>query len=340
MAEAGNHVASSRGVACRFLAGALLVAAGFTHAAEPWQASQQLLVSLSGESRITLVDPTGGRTVATFPAVKGPHEITVADDGRRAYVANSGGGPSGPPGEHVTVIDLATRTAKQMSVAPHKQPHDVRVSRDGRLLWVAVAPSRAVIEIDTLTSRIVRTFDVQQDGGWFVIATPDDRQLFVPLLEGKGLVSIDRVRGTSRIVLSGGAFSGAAVSPDGREVWAIEHDARHVHILGAASGQVITQVPLDANDFGRLQFTPDGRRVLLVQGRRLVTFDAAARRQTAVLDLALEGKVIAVSKTGTRAAISHPSDDRVTIVDLARMQVTSTVPVGRVPDGVAWVDAQ
>ena len=320
--------------------GVLLLAAVCALAAEPRQSSARLLVSLSGEQTIALVDPADGRTIATFPAVNGPHEITLGDEGRRAYVANSGGGPGRTPGEHVTAIDLATRTVKQIAVAPHKQPHDVRVSRDGRLLWVAVAPSRAVIEIDTLTSRIVRTFDVGREGGWFVIATRDDRQLLVPLLEGKGLVSIDRVRGTSRIVLSGGAFSGAEVSPDGREVWAIEHETRRIDIVGAASGQTITRIPLESGEFGRLQFTPDGRRALVVQGRRLLVFDAAARRLTATLDLPLDGKVIAVSRAGDRAAVSNPADGKVTIVDLVRLQVTSTITVGNVPDGVAWVEAR
>lgn len=321
------------------LAGILCVAAGFAAATEHRQRPEQVLVSLSGENKIALIDPADGRRITTFPA-NGPHEITVADEGRRAYVANSGSGPNGTPGEQVTAIDLATRTARQISVAPHKQPHDVRVSRDGRLLWVAVAPSRAVVEIDTLTSRIVRTFDVEHDGGWFVVASPDDRQLFVPLLEGKGLVSIDRIKGTSRLVLSGGAFSGAEVSPDGREVWAIEHEARRINIVGTASGQTITQVPLDTADFGRLQFTPDGRRAVVVQGKRLVAYDAAARRQVVALEMPLDGKVIAISRDGARAAISNPADGKVTLIDLARLRITSTFDAGSMPDGVAWVEVR
>ena len=322
------------------LAGFLILMAGVALPAKPPQPSRQLLVSLSGESTVALIDPADGRRIATFPAQNGPHEITVAGGGRYAYVANSGGGPGGTPGEHVTVIDLATRSTRQISVAPHKQPHDVRVSRDGRLLWAAVAPSRAVVEIDTLTSQIVRTFDVQHDGGWFVVASRDDRQLFVPLLEGKGLVSIDRVAGTSRIVLAGGAFSGAEISPQGREVWAIEHESRRIHILGTASGQTITQIPLETAAFGRLQFTPDGRRVLVVQGRRLLVFDAAARRQVAAVEMPLDGKVIAVSNSGTRAAVSNPADGKVTIVDLAGLRVLSALDVGSMPDGVAWVDVR
>ena len=89
----------------------------------------------------------------------------------------------------------------------------------------------------------------------------------------------------------------------------------------------------------RLAFTPDGRRVVLVQGKRLTAFDAAARRLSAALEMPMDGKVIAVSKSGTRAAISNPSDGKVTIVDLVRMQVSSTFTVGTMPDGVAWVEA-
>jgi DNA-binding beta-propeller fold protein YncE len=308
--------------------------------AERGDAPEHLLVSLSSDKKVVLVDPGNGRLVHTFDTVSGPHEITVEDAGRRAYVANAGGGPGGTPGEHVTVIDLATRAVRQISIAPHTQPHDVRVSRDGRLLWVAVAPSRAILEIDTLTSRVVRTFDVQREGGWFVIASRDDRHLFVPLLEGKGLVLVDRVRGTSRLVLTGGAFSGAVVSPDGREVWAIEHEARRIHIVGTASGQIITRIPLERAEFGRLQFTPDGHRVFVVQGRRLLMIDAAGRRQVAGLEMPLDGKVIAISTDGTHAAISNPEGGKVTIVELSRFRVISTFDVGSMPDGLSWVHAR
>jgi DNA-binding beta-propeller fold protein YncE len=236
----------------------------------------------------------------------------------------------------LTAIDLQDRQARQIPLR-HELPHDVRVSRDGRHAWVAVAPSRAVIEIDTTTGALTRTFGIERDGGWFVAATPDDRKLYVPHLEGRALTAIDRETGTARAVLSGTAFSGAEVSPDGREVWAIEHEARRIHVLSTSTDTEVASIALDAPDFGRLQFSPDGRRVFVVQGSRLTAFDGASRQKTAKLTMARAGKVIAVAPSGHRAAISNPQDGKVTIIDLERMQVLSSFTVGKTPDGVAWV---
>lgn len=300
-------------------------------------ARDHLLVSLSGEARIVRIDPETTRVIASYPAVVGPHEITVSPDRRFAYVANAGSGPGGKPGEAITAIELSSGQVTQIMTTPHRQPHDLRVSRDGTLLWVAVAPSRAVIEMNSAGGRVLRSLGAQRDGGWFVIATPDDAKLYVPLLEGRGLTAIDRSSGTSRLIISGGAFSGADVTPDGRELWALEHESRRLHIVSTATDAVIGTVPLESPDFGRVRFTPDGARLLLVQAHRLHVIDVRSRRITLSLDLPFAGKVVAVSPDGRRAAVSHPADDQVSVIDLERLAVLATMATGRTPDGVAWV---
>ena len=57
-------------------------------------ARDHLLVSLSGEARIVRIDPETTRVIASYPAVAGPHEITVSPDRRFAYVANAGSAAS------------------------------------------------------------------------------------------------------------------------------------------------------------------------------------------------------------------------------------------------------
>lgn len=301
------------------------------------QRPERLLVSLAAEHRIALYDAATGKERASFAAVNGPHEIAVSADGRFAYAANSGSGPGGQPGQAVTAIDLRSRRVTQLATTPHLQPHDVRVSRNGRLLWVAAAPSRAILEMDAATGGILRTLSSERDGGWFVVATPDDTKLYVPLLEGKGLTSIQRGTSSSRVVLSGGAFSGADVSPDGRELWALEHENRQLRIVSTASDTMVATIPLESDAFGRVQFTPDGARLLLVQEQRALLFDVAKRAIGGAIGLPFSGKVISVSADGKRAAVSHPSDDKVSVLDLVGLKVTKTFVAGRTPDGLAWV---
>jgi DNA-binding beta-propeller fold protein YncE len=237
------------------------------------------------------------------------------------------------------VLDLSARTvAATIDVTPHDMPHDVRVSADGATIWVACALTQAVVEMDVASGRIAKTWATGADGGWFVAVTRDDRWIYVPHLEGRRITAIDRTTGTVKTVVDGGGQSGIDVSPDGREVWAVGHDQRRIHVIDAARGETIASIPLEVAEFGRLRFTPNGQRVILVQGRRLAVLDARSRKEIAVLEMPLAGKVLDVSADGRRAAVSNPEQDRVTIIDLEQMRVRASITVGKTPDGVAWID--
>jgi DNA-binding beta-propeller fold protein YncE len=194
-----------------------------------------------------------------------------------------------------------------------------------------------VLEVDARSGRIVRTWPTGAEGGWFVAVTPDERRLFVPHLEGERVTAVDRHSGETTVVASGGPQSGIDVSPGGAEVWVMAHEQQVINIFAAATGNVIDRFRLASPEFGRLRFTPDGRRVVLVQGRRATVIDAAARAVLASIEMARAGKVVAVSPDGRSAAVSNPDDGHVTIIDLDERRVTASHRVGQAPDGIVWV---
>jgi DNA-binding beta-propeller fold protein YncE len=296
-----------------------------------------VLVSLAGDNAVVAIDLESGRETSRFPVVSGPHEIDVSSDARYAYVANVGGGPTGSPGRHVSVIDLRSGASSSHDLRAFEMPHDVRVARDGTLVWVACAPARTILELDAASGAIRREWNTTLDGGWFVAVTPDAQKLYVPHLEGKGVTAIDRRSGRTGTVLSGGAQSGIDVSPDGREVWVIDHERRRVNIISTADDRIVGGLDLESPDFGRLRFTPDGRRVVIVQGTRAAVVDAAARREIETITMPLAGKVVAVSPAGDRAVVSNPEEGRITVLAMAPLRVVKSISAGKSPDGVAWM---
>ena len=315
---------------------ALRIASGA--AAPQWAREGAILVSLSGNSSVVMVSSETGATVATFPVSRGPHEVVATTDKRFAFVANAGSGPSGTPGRTVSLLDLTDRkTERTFDLGKFEMPHDVRVSRNNATLWIACAPARAVLEIDVKSGDVRKTWTTKADGGWFVEVTPDGKKLYVPHLEGKSVSVVDRSTGAVKTVIDGGAMSGIDVRPDGREVWVIAHEQKRVQIISTASDKVIASVDLPTADFGRLAFTPDGRQVLLIQGTRVALINAAKRQEVATIDLPSAGKVISVSPGGDFLAVSHPTDNRVSVLDLAARKVARSFSVGPTPDGVMWV---
>ena len=179
-----------------------------------------LLVANNGENTVALIDDKTGAVLKTLPTGEGPHEIAVSRDGRFAYVADSGAPTK--PGNTITVIDLAKRgLAGKFTLGEH-QPHDLRVSSDGKRLWAACAPTQSVVEVDTATGQITRTWKTGVDGGWMLMASSDDRTVSVAHLEGGGLSLIDVASGKVTRVVTPKGEMGFDVAPDGQRFLVFE----------------------------------------------------------------------------------------------------------------------
>ena len=320
----------------------LILLAVYVHGVDTRAQGPVLLVSLNADRQVAVVDPVTRKVLSTMPSPSGPHEITVSRDNSRAYIADSGTGPSAPPGDSIVVFDLKTRTSlATLKACP--QAHDTRVSRDGRLLWVACAPMKAVLEMDAATGAVRKIWNTGLDGGWFVEVTRDERKLYVPHLEGKALTSIDRTTGLVRTALSGTTQFAVAISSNGREMWASDADENKLSIIDTSSDRVVDTVSLDAGEkkqrgFSRLRFTPDGRTVVVVRQSKFIVVDAKRRSILWSVDLPYEGKVVTVSSDSRNAYVSHPEHDRISVIDLLNRKIDSTFIVGKQPDGLAWVE--
>lgn len=312
----------------------------FPHSLKTQTAKSVLLVSLNGERQVAVINPVTQDVLAKLPSPQGPHEITLSPDGSLAYVSDSGAGPNTPRGNSIIVLDLRTLSIKR-TLKTCDSPHDTRVSRNGRILWVACAPSKAVMELDAATGAIRKTWDTKLDGGWFVETTPDDRKLFVPHLEAKALSMIDRRSGLVRTLFSGNTQFGVTVSPAGKEVWVSDADENRLSIVNAATGNVTATISLgaakkDQSSFARLRFTPDGKRVVVVRNSEFMIVDVERRSIVSRIEMPHAGKVVTVSGDSRHAFVSHPAADSVSIINLINGTVERTFVVGKQPDGIAW----
>lgn len=327
----------------RLLIAVLVLTFQSTVQAQEAKGNGVLLVSLIGERQVAVINPVTQAVVARLPSPQGPHEITISPDGRLAYVADSGSGPNTPSGNSIIVLDLRTLSVKS-TFKTCETPHDTRVSRNGRVLWVACAPAKAVLELDAVTGAVRKTWDTKLDGGWFVEITPNDRRIFVPHLEGKSLSMIDRRTSQLRTLISGNTIFGVTVAPDGNDIWISDADENKLSIVNAATGNVTASVSLGAAktgqpSFSRLRFTPDGERVVVVRGSEFVIVDAERRAIVTTIQMPHAGKVVTISGDSRHAFVSHPANDSVSVINLVSRNVERTFVVGKQPDGIAWAPA-
>jgi DNA-binding beta-propeller fold protein YncE len=299
-----------------------------------------LLVSLSGEEAAQLIDGKNFETIKRLPVAFGPHEIAISPDRQTAYVAISGA--ESKPGRSVAAIDLKNWTVRAFEKEMCEQPHDVRVSRNNQLLWVACAPAKAVLEYDTKTGELRKKWDTNVDGGWFVEVTPDDSKLFIPHLEGKSLSIIDRGTGKLKNIAFEGTLGGIDISPDGHEAWMTvseKKEALTILIVNTKTEAVIQKFDISGPGFGRLLFTPDGKNVIAVNGKETIIIDSANRSVISRITLPAPAKVITVSSDGRKAFLTSPPTNQVIVLDLGSKKVESTFSTGKQPDGIVWFES-
>jgi DNA-binding beta-propeller fold protein YncE len=302
--------------------------------------SDVLVVSVNGENQAALIDPATYEVLSRLPTGINPHDIAVSADGRYAYVAVMG--TPQEPGHSVTVLDLRRRAVKTtIELNPYKRCHDLRVSRDGARLWATCAPSKAVIELDTSSGRIMRNWKLDQEGAWMLVVTPDERKIYTANLEGKSVSVIDRRANIVRTLPFDSSQIGIDVAPNGREVWVHHMERRELSIIDVATDKVVATLPSGGQGFGRVKFTPDGKFVLVPQNesRNLAVFEATARKLIANIPLSATPKVMTIAPDGKRAIITSPESDLAMVIDLIARKEARTFPTGKTPDGIAWAVA-
>lgn len=300
-------------------------------------ATQPIVVALSSGDSAAIVDGRTFSVVATLPT-RDAHELAVTKDGARVYLGTTARIDS--TSETIAVVDMARRAVShRLRIGACPGLHDVRLSRDDSLLWVACGRARVVLGVSTSTGEVRERWTTGADGSWMLTSTPDDRKLYVPNLEGASVSIVDRAAGSTRVIRLGGPMLGGAVSPDGREAWLSNADSSIITILDVRTDSVLAAVRSPGRGPVRLKFTPDGARVVISHAgsREVTVMDARTRRTLRAIRLDATPKVLDVSSDGRHAVVSQPDGRKIAVVDVDRGVVVAYVPVNGVPDGVGFV---
>jgi DNA-binding beta-propeller fold protein YncE len=244
-----------------------------------------------GESQVVLVESATYKTLATLETGKNPHEVRVSPDHRHAYVA---------AGKSITSVDLKQRKVRATFDLGSYSAHDIRVSRDGRLLWAACAGAQTILELDSETGKILKTYPTNQQGSWFVEITPDERKIYTPNLEGQSVSVIDRATGQVKIIKFDYAVYGIDITPDGKQVWV---GGRDLAVIDTTKDEVTGGIKTSESETGRIRLTSDGKRLVVALSKKLAIYDVKTHRLISETELSSSPKVLALSADNRRAFV-------------------------------------
>jgi DNA-binding beta-propeller fold protein YncE len=283
-----------------------------------------LVIANMDESTVVLVDGRTYKTLATLPTGKNPHEVRVSPDNRHAYVA---------AGKSITAIDLKRRRVRATFDLGTYSAHDIRVSRDGKLIWAACAGAQTILELDSRTGQILKKYSTKQEGSWFVEVTPDERKLYTPNLEGKSVSVIDRATGTVKVIPFKDSVYGIDITPDGRGVWV---SGSHLSLIATETDEVVSGMKASEADTGRIRLTSDGKKLVVALSKKLAVFDVKLHHLLNEIELSASPKVLTLTADNRRALLTNPGDNSVSVVDIVSGKQLTTFRTGKKPDGIGW----
>jgi YVTN family beta-propeller protein len=276
-----------------------------------------------------------GMAALTAPALAAPGMVYVADEGS----------------DTVSVLDGAS-FKKVAAIPVGRQPHNVQVSPDGKLVWVTNGGSASdhgghgnaaqgeIWAIDTATREVAARIPVGKHPA-HVVLTPDGRFAYVTN-GGEDTVSVVDTQARKAVgAIPVGAYPhGIRISPDGGQAYVANLKGATVSVIDTATRKEVARIPVGKGP-AQTGFSPDGRLafVSLSQENKVALIDPVARRVVARIAVGSvpiqlyatpDSRKLFVANQGTK---QRPGNT-VSVIDLAAGRVAGTVQTGAGAHGV------
>jgi len=314
-----------------------------------------LLVANKTDHTVDLVDPESGKSRATLPTGKFPHEIAVSPSGKHAAISNYGNRAAA--GNSITVIDLGEqKVLRTIDLGENTRPHGMNWIEEDRLI-VTTEGSKKLLIVDPGEGRILHEVGTAQEISHMVAVTPDGQRAFIGNIGSGSVTVVDLAKGKKIADIETGAGAeGVTVTPDGKEVWVGNRGSDTLTVIDASSLEILEQVPCEGVPI-RVVSTANGKRILVscASTGEVATFDRRTRKELVrrKLDLSTvpdaatrlfgdrfgESPVpvgLVVSPDDRIAWVAATQSDVIVVVDVETLEVLDLIRTGKEPDGMAY----
>jgi YVTN family beta-propeller protein len=323
--------------------------------------SRSLLALSKSDHILAIIDPVTLKVLARIPVGSDPHEVIASADGKTAYVSIYGGGSL----HELSVVDLvAQKPLPALDTRPLMGPHGLTFAV-GKV-WFSAEGAKAVGRYDPVTSKFDWAMGTGQDRTHMIYVTNDGKKVYTTNVSSAtvsilvdsllkpmgppgggappagatpppGFAPPARHDWIQTVIPVAKGSEGFDVSPNGRELWTAGAEDGNISIIDIEAKKVTTTIDAKVVGANRLQFTPDGKRVLVTSLRTgdLFIFDAVSHQELKRINTGHGAAGILVDDDGSRAFIGCTGDNYVAVIDLNKLEVTGHIEI-RGADGLAW----
>jgi YVTN family beta-propeller protein len=324
---------------------------GESNAGRPYAAPQRSSAAPAASVAPIAASGAPAASLAPLAAAASASGAPASAGGPRLLVTNEDSGD-------VTIIDLV-REEVVAKVPIGKRPRGIRVSPDGRSVFVALSGSvkggpnvdesklppgdRAadgIGVIDIASWKVVRVLQSGQDPEHFDVAR-DGKRIFVSNEETGEASSVDVPTGevTGHIKV-GGEPEGVTLRPDDKVFYVTSEEGNAVAAVDIEQSMVVATIETGARPRS-VVFTPDGKSAFVAceTGAQVTVIDAVNHRRRADIKIDAPGARpmgTAISRDGKTVYVSNGRGGSVSLIDVATEKVVHTIPkVGTRPWGIA-----
>lgn len=344
---------------CRRILALALLATG---CASPRLASappgSYLVVLDKSDATLRMIEPNSGHVRELVSTGVGPHEGAAARDGSLVVVCDYG---DKTPGHTLTVFDpFERRVTATIDLAPHTRPHGIAFLDQRSTVLVTSETSKALLEVDLRSRKVTRVIPTQAETTHMLAVTPDRKRAFSANIQGGSISAIDLSNGQLlQVIPTGKEPEAIAVSPDGNEVWVGHNADDKIVVLDTHTLEKKAEIACGKTPI-RIAFVPNGKLALAscarsndlalidTAKRAIVTRIALPPRALTAEEQALpeEQRAAAASAIpvgvlcepdGKWAFVACMNQDRVAVIDLAKLELKCFLATGKQPDGMTWL---
>jgi DNA-binding beta-propeller fold protein YncE len=298
-----------------------------------------LLVLSKPAAKLLIVDPVAKKVIGEVPTGTAPHELTVSEDGKVAFVGNYG---SQVPGDSLSVIDLAARKEiRRHNLGALRRPHGI-VQSHGKIYFTAEV-NKVVARYDPGSDSVDWIEGTGQDSTHMLVITSDQKKIFTSNIQSDS-ISVLESRGTGQNwhvtqISVGKGPEAIDLSPDEKEVWTAHSGDGGVSIIGVQTEKVKETIPSLTKHSNRLKFTPDGKLVLISDpaSNEVLAIESSSRKLRKRIPVCAQPLGIQMTHDNKQAFVACGQAGQIGIIDLSTLSQTGTIDVGPGPDGMAWV---
>jgi DNA-binding beta-propeller fold protein YncE len=298
---------------------------------------EALLVGEKDAGRLVIIDPESLEIVARIPAGGNLHEL--ATDGRFVYIG------SNLPG--ITVVDaIAQKRVESIDISSFGDRH--AISFAGKHLYIGHESHRLISRYDPDTKKFDEVIGLP-GGSHLLLIMPDEQRIFTASSNGQVIAIVDRVTDSRRqtnfefTTFPGDTrMEGMALSPDGKEFWALHMNAKKISIINVPEKKLIDTISHEGGLNNRIKFTKDGKYVLMNElfGNELRVWDVATRQEIKRIDVGAGGEGIFIDPVRPRAYYTVSAGNKLVVIDTDTMTVIKEIHDLQNPDGMDWFSAK